>query len=101
MRAGRTLGVAAVLGAGADKGAPELVVAAGLAGFAWLYRSRLVAIVAAAGLATAAVMLATDDPQIQAAATLTMGAVACPCALIALPTAPTGATAQGIEQNGE
>lgn len=92
-----TLGIAAVLGAVADNGAPELVVAVGLAMFAWSYRSILVAIVAVAGLGTAAVMLATDDPQIQAAATLAMGAVACVCAVVALLTPSAGAGMGAID----
>jgi hypothetical protein len=67
-------------------GAPLLAVAAGLAAFAWLYRSPLVGIVAGANLIAALVLIAEDTSQVEQIAYLASGLVSCAVAIAALLT---------------
>lgn len=76
--------VALALGEQLDGGGPPVVVAAGLAVFAWLYRSSLVAVVAAAALGAGLVGVVAETARVEDTAAMVVGAVSCTCAIIAL-----------------
>lgn len=81
---GSAMLLGALLSDDARRAAPVFVVAAGLGAFAVLYRSALVAAVAAAGLAQAIVLASTEADRAHDAAALAFGALACGAAIFGM-----------------
>ena len=72
--------------AGGVAGGPEIVIALGLALFAFMYRSRLIAVVAVAHLAAGIAIASSGSELLADAMLVAVGAVSCVCALIAVRT---------------
>lgn len=87
------LTLAGITGGRWQDGAPVLVVAAGLAAFALLYRSTLVGIVAGAHIIAAVIVVVADSPRIEDATTIGTGLVSCACGIAGVlmldPVPPT------------